>query len=164
VVTSSRPYLRKLVHVGGVLFVPVAMLSPSLALGLALLGILLFFVVDYLKGRVDRRVSGLLYRENELRGQATEPLTYLLAIAALLAIALVFSPYACYAAIVVLTVGGLAGRLRAVLHDRLPRRRPGRHRRVGRRHAGRGLRPEVRQCRRGCTGLYLRGDRGARLT
>ena len=97
--------LRKLVHMGGVLFVPLAMFNQYLALGMAVLGIGAFFALEFVKRRLDPKLMGLLYRNGELKGTAMEPLAYLLAITLLLAISLLFMPKACYVAIVVLTLG-----------------------------------------------------------
>ena len=106
--------LRKLFHLGGVLFVPVALYNQYLALALAILGLLLFIIFERQKRRVVPQFFRHLYRERELGTVAMEPLAYLLSIIALLALALVFMPEACYVAIVVMTVGdgvaALAGR------------------------------------------------------
>ncbi|CAJ37011.1 phosphatidate cytidylyltransferase [Methanocella arvoryzae] len=106
--------LRKLVHMGGVLFVPLAMYNRYLALGMAILGIGAFFVLELVKRKLDPKLAGLVYRKGEMSGTATEPLAYLLAITLLLAISLLFMPEACDAAIIVLTLGDgvatLAGR------------------------------------------------------
>jgi dolichol kinase len=98
-------WLRKLAHLGGVLFVPVAIYSQYLALALALLGLALFVALERLKDSSLPGIAKLLYRDHELGGTALEPLAYLLSIVALLALSLVFSPPACYTAIIVMTAG-----------------------------------------------------------
>jgi dolichol kinase len=114
--------LRKLVHVGGALFVPLALYNQYLALALAVLVTLVFIVFERQKRRFVPGFFRHLYRERELGTVAYEPLAYLLSIIALLAISLVFMPLACYVAIVVMTVGdgfaALAGR--AVNGPKLP--------------------------------------------
>ena len=114
--------LRKLIHIGGVLFVPVALYNQYLALALAFLGLLLFIVFERQKRRVVPKFFRHLYRDRELGTVAMEPLAYMLSIIALLALSTVFMPAACYMAIVVMTVGdgiaGLAGR--AMKGPRLP--------------------------------------------
>jgi len=97
--------LRKVVHIAGVLFVPIALYHPFLAVGLSLLGIIAFFLVDAVKARLDIRIVGLFYREGEMSGTALEPLAYLVSIAILLTLSLVYMPMACYVAIIVLTLG-----------------------------------------------------------
>lgn len=97
--------LRKLVHMGGVLFVPLAMYNRYLALGMAILGIGAFFLLELLKRKLDPKLAGLVYRNGEMTGTAMEPLAYLLAITLLLAISLLFRPEICYVAIIVLTLG-----------------------------------------------------------
>ncbi len=114
--------LRKLLHIGGVLFVPVAIYNRYLALALAFLCLLLFIFFERQKRRVVPPFFRHMYREREFSTVAMEPLAYLLSIIALLALSLVFMPEACYVAIVVMTVGdgiaGLAGR--AMKGPRLP--------------------------------------------
>lgn len=114
--------LRKLLHIGGVLFVPVALYNQYLALALAFLGLLLFIIFERQKGRMVPKLFRHLYRERELGTVAMEPLAYLLSIIALLAVSTIFMPEACYVAIVAMTVGdgvaGLAGR--AMRGPRLP--------------------------------------------
>ena len=114
--------LRKLVHIGGVLFVPLAMYNQYLSLGMAMLGIVAFFLLELLKRKLDPKYAKLLYRNGEMSGTAIEPLIYLLAIAALLAISLMFSPEACYVGIIVLTVGDGAATLagKAIRGPKLP--------------------------------------------
>lgn len=97
--------LRKLVHIGGVLFVPLALYNRYLALALAVAGLLVFIVIERQKRRIVPRFFRHLYREHELGTVAYDPLAYLLSIIALLALSLVFMPEACYVAIVVMTVG-----------------------------------------------------------
>jgi dolichol kinase len=114
--------LRKLVHVGGALFVPLALYSQYLALALAVLATLVFIVFERQKRRFVPGFFRHLYRERELGTVAYEPLAYLLSIIALLALSLVFMPLACYVAIVVMTVGdGFAALVGRSLHGpRLP--------------------------------------------
>jgi dolichol kinase len=125
VVATALPLVtpfRKIIHIGGVLFVPVAMYNRYLALALAFLGLLLFIFFERQKRRVVPGFFRHLYRERELGTVAMEPLAYLLSIIALLALSTVFVPEACYVAIIVMTLGdgvaGLAGR--AMNGPRLP--------------------------------------------
>jgi dolichol kinase len=108
-------YLRKLVHLSGAAFVLIAWFSPILAsLGIAA-GLIAFFTLEAVKLGAGVPWLWSLYREDERAGIAYEPLLYLASIALLLLVSLFFLPSACYAAIIVLTVGdgvaGLAGRL-----------------------------------------------------
>jgi dolichol kinase len=116
---------RKLVHISGVAFAFIAFFDAPLALLIALAGIVAFFALETLRRRADLPFISLLYRDSEMKGIASEPLLYLLCIAVLLAVSLVFEPPACYAAIVVLTVGdGVAGIVgKAVGRHKLPKSR-----------------------------------------
>lgn len=101
--------LRKLVHIGGALFVPVALFSPYLAVGLAILGIIAFALLELIKLKLDPATMRLLYRKGEMGGFAVEPMAYLVSIASLLSVSLFFMPKVCYVAILTLTIGdGLA--------------------------------------------------------
>jgi dolichol kinase len=111
--------LRKLVHIGGALFVPLALYNQYLALALAVLATLVFIVFERQKRRFVPGFFRHLYRERELGTVAYEPLTYLLSIMALLALSLVFLPFACYVAIIVMTVGdGIAALVGRAMHGR----------------------------------------------
>jgi dolichol kinase len=114
---------RKLVHLSGAAFPLIAAVNPYLALAGMIAAIIAFFSLEALKGRAHIPLASLLYREQERSGPASEPLLYLISIASLLAMSLFFMPAACYAAIIVLTVGdgaaGLAGK--AFGRRKLPR-------------------------------------------
>ena len=97
--------LRKLIHVGGVLFVPLALYNQYIALALAMLATLLFIVAERQKLRVVPHFFRSLYRGHELDAIAYEPLAYILSLDALLALSLVYMPLACYMGIIVMTVG-----------------------------------------------------------
>jgi dolichol kinase len=114
--------LRKLVHIGGALFVPLALYNQYLALALAVLATLVFIIFERQKRRIVPGFFRHLYREHELSIVAYEPLAYLLSIIALLALSLVFMPLACYVAIIVMTVGdGFAALVGRAMHGpRLP--------------------------------------------
>lgn len=114
--------LRKLVHIGGALFVPLAFYDQYLALALAVLATLFFLVIERQKRRVMPGFFRCLYREDELGTAALEPMAYLLSIIALLALSLVFMPLACYVAIIVMTAGdGVAAMVgRALRGPKLP--------------------------------------------
>jgi dolichol kinase len=97
--------LRKLVHISGAAFAFIAALNPSVALAGITVGIIVFFSFELLKRRVKIPLAYYLYRENERQGAAVEPALYLISIASLLIASLFFMPSACYAAIIVLTLG-----------------------------------------------------------
>jgi Dolichol kinase len=120
---SQIASFRKLVHIGGALFVPLALYNQYLALVLAVLGTTLFIIFEQLKGRIAPGFFRHLYRDRELGGVAYEPLAYLLSIVALLALSLVFMPLACYVAIIVMTIGdGIASLVgQAMQGPKLPR-------------------------------------------
>ncbi len=102
--------LRKLVHVSGAAFAFMALFDPYLAVACIAAGIIAFFGLEASRQRIKLPLLPSLYRDSELAGRAYEPLLYLLSIALLLMLSLVFMPSACYAAIIVLTIGdGVAG-------------------------------------------------------
>ncbi|HTY91587.1 MAG TPA: phosphatidate cytidylyltransferase [Methanocella sp.] len=113
---------RKLVHISGAAFAFIGLYDRALSLGIALAGIIAFFILEAARRRIDLPFLSALYRDSEKKSIASEPLLYLLCIATLLAVSLAFDPPACLAAIVVLTIGdgiaGIAGR--AVGRHRLP--------------------------------------------
>jgi dolichol kinase len=110
-------HLRKLIHISGGLFVPLALYNQYLALALAVMGTLVFIIFERQKSRVVPAFFRHLYRDHELGTVAYEPLAYLLSIMALLALSLVFMPFACYVAILVMTVGdGIAALVGRSLH------------------------------------------------
>jgi dolichol kinase len=97
--------LRKLVHISGAAFAFIAALDPFVALSGIAVGIIVFFSFELLKRRTKLPFASSLYRENECQGAAVEPALYLISIASLLVASLFFMPSACYAAIIVLTIG-----------------------------------------------------------
>ncbi|HUL62425.1 MAG TPA: hypothetical protein VLT35_05125, partial [Methanocella sp.] len=97
--------LRKLVHIGGALFVPLALYNQYIALALAVLATLLFIVFERQKRRLVPGFFRLFYHDHELGTVAYEPLAYFLSIVALLALSIVFAPTACYVGIIAMTVG-----------------------------------------------------------
>ena len=114
-------YLRKLVHLSGAAFALVASFNPYVAVAGFAAGLLAFAALEAVK-KPGAPWPPALYRDGERDGIASEPLLYLLSIAALLVISLFFLPAACYAAIVVLAVGdGVAGLVGGALgKHRLP--------------------------------------------
>jgi dolichol kinase len=102
--------LRKLVHISGAAFPIIAIFNPYLALASILAVILAFFSFEAVKPRTNIPLVSSMYREYERSIPAGEPLFYLTSIASLLVLSLFFMPSACYAAIIVLTVGdGISG-------------------------------------------------------
>ncbi|BAI62800.1 phosphatidate cytidylyltransferase family protein [Methanocella paludicola SANAE] len=118
--TSWLP--RKLVHISGAAFAFLALFSRQLSLLIVMAGIITFFTLEALRRRADLPFVSALYRDSERKSIALEPLLYLLCIAMLLAMSMVFDRGACLTAIIVLTVGdGLAGIAgRAFGRHRLP--------------------------------------------
>ena len=102
--------LRKLVHVSGAAFAFIAWFNPYVAVAGIAAGIVAFFGLEASRTRIKLPLLSSLYRDSELAGHAYEPLLYLISIAALLVLSLFFMPSACYAAIIILTIGdGVAG-------------------------------------------------------
>lgn len=113
---------RKLVHISGAAFAFFALYSQALSLLIVLAGIIVFFILEALRRFTDLPFLSMLYRDSERKSIAAEPLLYLLCIAVLLAISMVFDPYVCLAAVIVLTLGdGAAGIVgRAIGKHQLP--------------------------------------------
>jgi dolichol kinase len=110
------------VHISGAAFAFFALYSRALSLLMALAVILVFLTLEALRRRADLPFVSALYRDSEKKSMASEPLLYLLCIAALLAMSMMLDPGICLAAIVALTVGdGIAGIIgRAFGRNRLP--------------------------------------------
>jgi dolichol kinase len=101
--------LRKLVHMGGAAFAFLALYDARLSLIILLTGVAVFLLMERFKAYLGPPVQSL-YKDDELWKGASEPLWYLVSIAALLLISLFALPGICYASIIVLTVGdGVAG-------------------------------------------------------
>jgi dolichol kinase len=96
---------RKLVHLCGAAFAVIALYDVYVALGLVVLGMAAFLLLEALKSRLDKALLLTLYREGELKSCAMEPLLFLAAIGCLLLVSIFFVPKACYGAIIVLTIG-----------------------------------------------------------
>lgn len=113
---------RKLVHISGAAFAFIALYSRALSLLIILAVLLLFFILEAIRRYSDLPLLSILYRDSEKKSVAAEPMLYLLCIATLLAISMVFDQSVCLAAIIVLTVGdgiaGIAGR--AIGRHQLP--------------------------------------------
>lgn len=114
--------LRKLVHLSGAVLPAIAWFSPFLAIVAIAAGIVAFIAVEAIKHGPASAWTSMLYRDGEKHGIAYEPLLYLLSIASLLVVSVFFLLPACYAAIVVLTIGdGIAGLVgKAVGKHKLP--------------------------------------------
>ncbi|WP_440953169.1 hypothetical protein [Methanococcoides sp. FTZ1] len=99
--------LRKLVHLSGVLFPLLAIYSgKDVAVGLIMFLIALFLFTELIKPKIrSHSFFSLLWRKNEYRSFAIEPLLYLFSILSLLLLSYRLDEGICYASIVVLAVG-----------------------------------------------------------
>lgn len=114
-------YLRRAIHICGVLIPVVAVLiGKSQTLLLLLLGFIVFLVIEALKQKIPQEILSMVYRENELKDFSIEPFSYLVAVISLLSLSFFIDERICFAAIAILAAGdGVAG---------MVGRRYGRHR------------------------------------
>lgn len=99
--------LRKLVHMGGTVFVFIAyFFGKHEAIYLVLLCMSFFLLLELLKpGLCNNAYLRCLWREEEVKGFALDPLLYFLSILCLLLFSLYLDEGICYASIAVLTMG-----------------------------------------------------------
>ena len=99
--------LRKKVHIGGVVIPIIAVVFGQIyAISLVSYFMLMFLSIELLKTKVQIPAAfRSLWRDNELKGFATDPFLYFASILTLLLLSFYFDEGICYASIVVLTIG-----------------------------------------------------------
>ncbi len=103
--------LRKIIHIGGVL-IPIitAVIGKTQTLVLGLIALVIYLALEFLKPKIKRDFLSMVYRENELNGFSTEPLSYFFSVLSLLSLSYFIDERICYAAIAILAAGdGFAG-------------------------------------------------------
>ncbi len=108
---------RKVVHISGILIPILAradILGKNLTIALIMLGFVVYLIVEALKPKISVDLLSLVYRENELKGFSTEPLSYIFSVLSLLSLSFFINEKICFAAIAILAAGdgfaGVAGR------------------------------------------------------
>lgn len=102
---------RKIIHISGVLIPVIATVAGKYqTIALLLTGFAVFLSIEALKPRISEDILSLVYRENELTGFSTEPLSYIISVISLLSLSFFIDEKICFAAIAILAAGdGFAG-------------------------------------------------------
>ncbi len=104
---------RKVIHISGVLIPFLAradILGKNLTIALILFGLVVYLIIEALKPKISVDILSLVYRENELKGFSTEPLSYIFSVLSLLSLSFFIDEKICFAAIAILAAGdGFAG-------------------------------------------------------
>lgn len=95
-------------------------LGKELTFGLLVFGLASYLFIESIKPKIKPAILSMVYRENEIKGFAIEPLSYIVSVLSLLTLSFFVDEKLCFAAIGILAAGdGIAG---------LIGRRYGRHR------------------------------------
>jgi len=104
---------RKVIHISGVLIPLLAredILGKNQTIALIIIGLVVYLTIEVLKPKIRKDLLSLVYRENELSGFSSEPLSYILSVLWLLFLSYFIDEKFCYASIAILAAGdGFAG-------------------------------------------------------
>jgi len=104
---------RKVIHISGALiplFAGDDLLGKYLIIGLLVFGLAIYLLLETIKPKISPSILSLVYRENEIKGFAFEPLSYIISVISLLFISFFIDEKLCFAAIAILAAGdGFAG-------------------------------------------------------
>lgn len=104
---------RKVIHISGALiplFAGDDFLGKNLTMGLLVFGLAVYIFLEKIKPKISPDILSLVYRENEIKGFAFEPLSYIISVLSLLSISFFIDEKLCFAAIAILAAGdGVAG-------------------------------------------------------
>ena len=104
---------RKVIHISGALIPVFAgddFLGKNLTIGLLVFGLTVYLFLEAIKPKISPANLSLVYRENEIKGFAVEPLSYIISVISLLLISFFIDEKLCFAAIAILAAGdGFAG-------------------------------------------------------
>jgi dolichol kinase len=104
---------RKVIHISGALIPVLAgvdSLGKYLTVGLLVFGLAVYLFLEAIKPKISPAILSLVYRENEIKGFAFEPLSYIISVLSLLSISFFIDEKLCFAAIAILAAGdGFAG-------------------------------------------------------
>jgi dolichol kinase len=103
--------LRKAIHISGVLIPIIAtFIGKNQMIALALFVTAVCLIIEALKQKIPQGILSVVYRDNELKGFSSEPLSYFISIFTLLYLSLYIDEKICFAAIAILAAGdGFAG-------------------------------------------------------
>ena len=102
---------RKIIHISGVLIPVIAIVAgKNQTMALLLAGFVVYLIIEALKPKISKDILFLVYRENELTGLSTEPLSYIISVLSLLFLSFFIDEKISFAAIAILAAGdGFAG-------------------------------------------------------
>lgn len=104
---------RKVIHISGALipiFAGNDIPGKYLTIGLLLFGLTVYLFIEIMKPGISPALLSLVYRENEIKGFAVEPFTYIISVISLLFISFFVDEKLCFATITILAAGdGFAG-------------------------------------------------------
>ncbi|GFO95827.1 phosphatidate cytidylyltransferase familyprotein [groundwater metagenome] len=104
---------RKVIHISGVLIPVFAggdFLGKNLTVGLLVFGLAVYLFLEAIKPKISPAILSLVYRENEIKGFAVEPLSYIISVLSLISLSFFIDEKLCFAAIAALAAGdGFAG-------------------------------------------------------
>ncbi|VVB88919.1 Uncharacterised protein [uncultured archaeon] len=104
---------RKVIHISGVLipaFAVVDFPGRNLTVGLLVFGLAVYLFLEAAKPKINPSILSLVYRDNEIKAFAVEPLSYIISVLSLLSLSFFIDEKLCFAAIAVLAAGdGVAG-------------------------------------------------------
>jgi dolichol kinase len=101
------------IHISGAL-IPILggvdFLGKYLTIGLLVSGLAVYLFIEAVKPKISPAILSLVYRENEIKGFAVEPLSYLISVISLISLSFFIDERLCFAAIAILAAGdGVAG-------------------------------------------------------
>ncbi len=104
---------RKVIHISGALIPMFAgddFLGKYMTIGLLVFGLAVFLFLETIKPKISPALLSLVYRENEIKGFAIEPLSYIVSVLSLISLSFFIDERLCFAAISILAAGdGFAG-------------------------------------------------------
>lgn len=104
---------RKIIHISGALIPVFAgddFLGKNLTVGLLVFGFAVYILIEAIKPKISPAILSMIYRENEIKSFAIEPLSYIISVLSLLSLSFFVDEKLCFAAIGILAAGdGVAG-------------------------------------------------------
>jgi len=104
---------RKVIHISGALipiFAGDDFLGKNVMVGLLVFGLAVYLFIEAIKPKISLDILSMVYRENEIKGFAIEPLSYIISVLSLLSLSFFVDEKLCFAAIAILAAGdGFAG-------------------------------------------------------
>ncbi len=104
---------RKIIHISGVLIPVFAgddFLGKNLMVDLLVCGLVVYLLIEAAKPKISPAILSMVYRENEIKGFAIEPLSYIISVLSILSLSFFVDEKLCFSAIGILAAGdGVAG-------------------------------------------------------